>query len=775
VFGAYAAAGVILAASVVIGLALWRLSGWERASFCSPVAGYAVVLIAAAIAARLPGRTTTAGVVVVVLVVASLLVLAAAPYPAGRSAADGLLLTIVSLALTALPFAVTGYFGVLGVGDNDDMSVHMGAAYWLQSHAVQQDVMLVKPGYPLGPHALAGTLGTGLGISIEKAFTAVMIVVPALLTLVAYGALDRLSRGPRWIGALLTGFAYLAASYFAQAAFKETIEGMLLVAFALGLREFGGELQWPQARQAVPLGLIAAGAVYTYSYPGLYWPLAALGVAWLAVALRAGPGFLGRAIFSVRDSAWPLAAGALALAAATLPDIVRMVHFASSRYANEPPGGLGNLAHPISPALTLGVWLQPDFRFSPHPYWLTVVGLVLAGGALLWALVVWWRDYDVTIPAALVGAFVVWVISTRTKNPYNAAKALAIMSPLVTLMMVSVLLAPRRELRFARPGTGRLRPLVAVVVVALAGFSSFLALRDARVGSPTLWRELGSFRARIAGQPTLALYDDDFALWELRDAIVGRFRFLYTPWLVPLRVEKRWVPGQAVDFDSVAPATLDRMRYVVTSRTPFASRPPANFRLVASTPSYQLWERSGPTPPRRVLNEAGQPGARLDCATLRGRSLSRRRRGVAHVVAAPRVSGPGNWSKALKGAGQSASQRLRLPSGRWDISIQYVSREPITIRGPGLDRALPATLARMGPYFLAGTIRSDGRRPVRITATTAKLPALGRLLGASGNTRALDSRDHLPLGAVAITRHRAPRASVPLRRACGRYVDWYRL
>src|SRR5919204_5478049 len=218
-----------------MGLALWRLSGWERASFCAPAAGFAALLIVSDAAARLPGRTITAAVLVGVLFALSVLVLLAAPYPPAPLASDGFLLALLSLLLVGMPFAVSGHFGVLGVGDNNDMAVHMGASYWLQTHAVQQDVMLVKAGYPLGPHALAATLGTGLGISIEKAFTGVVIVVPALLTLVAYGALDRLSRGPRWIGALVTGFAYLAASYLAQAAFKETIEGMLLVAFALGL------------------------------------------------------------------------------------------------------------------------------------------------------------------------------------------------------------------------------------------------------------------------------------------------------------------------------------------------------------------------------------------------------------------------------------------------------------------------------------------------------------------------------------------------------------
>jgi hypothetical protein len=774
VFGAYAAAAVILAASVVIGLALWRLSGWERASFCAPAVGFAALLVVCDVFSRLPGRTVTGAVAAGVVVLLAVLVLFAAPYPFVPLATDGFLLGVVSLLLVGLPFAVSGHFGVLGVGDNNDMSVHMGASYWLQTHAVQQDVMLVKPGYPLGPHSLAAVLGTAFGLSVEQAFTAVMMVVPALTALVAYGGLDRLSRGPRWIGALLVGFAYMAASYYAQGAFKETIEGMLLLAFVLGLREFAGELQWPQARQAVPLGVIAAGTVYTYSYPGIYWPLAALGLAWVAMAVRGGPGFIARGVYLARDAAWPLAAGALALLIAVAPDLGRVIHFAGSHYANEPPAGLGNLEHAITPAQTLGVWLAPDFRFAPDPRWLTVIGIALAAVALVWTMLVWWRDEDVTVPAALVGAVVVWFVASKTKNPYNAAKGLAIMSPLVMLLIVSGLLAPRRELRFARPGLDRLRAPVAVFVVVLAGISSFLALRDAPVGPLQPWQQLGTFRPDIKGRLTIANYDDDFALWQLRDGIVGRFRFLYTPLLIPLRVEKHWAPGGATDFDSFTSATLNRAAYVVTSRTAFASQPPPNFKLVAQTPQYQLWQRTGPTPPRRVLDDGGRPGATLDCTTPEGRALSRRR-GVAHVIAAPVVSGPTSWSNDVRGAGGSASQQLKLPRGRWDISIQYASRQPVTVSGPGVRAELPGNLARMGPFFRVGTVTSDGSTPITVKASIAKLTALGRLLGSSGHTRALDSLGNRPLGAIAATRLDVAGRTIPLRRACGRYVDWYRL
>ena len=74
---------------------------------------------------------------------------------------------------------------------------------------------------------------------------------------------------------------YLAAAYLAQGAFKEPIEALFLLAFALLL---------PGAttvRRGLPLAVIAAGAVYAYSFPGLFWLLGAAAI-YIAVALIRG-------------------------------------------------------------------------------------------------------------------------------------------------------------------------------------------------------------------------------------------------------------------------------------------------------------------------------------------------------------------------------------------------------------------------------------------------------------------------------------------------------
>ena len=90
--------------------------------------------------------------------------------------------------------------------------------------------------------------------------------------------LRRAALAPRTAGALLVGLAYVVASYFAQGAFKETMQALFLLAFVLALRE--ADRTWGDLPlRYVPAALIAAGSIYTYSFPSLVWlgPLSSSG------------------------------------------------------------------------------------------------------------------------------------------------------------------------------------------------------------------------------------------------------------------------------------------------------------------------------------------------------------------------------------------------------------------------------------------------------------------------------------------------------------------
>src|SRR4029079_4555030 len=96
--------------------------------------------------------------------------------------------------------------------------------------------------------------------------------------------------------------------------------------------------------------------------------------------------------------------------------------------------------------------------------------------------------------------------------------------------------------------------------------------------------------------------------------------------------------------------------------------------------------------------------------TTEGRALSRRR-GIAHVIAQPVVGPPTAWSSDVKGAGDSATMQLKLPRGVWDLSLQYVSRQNVTVSWPGFARTLPANLARIRPVLAARSTRRHRSPP----------------------------------------------------------------
>ena len=765
----YAGVLVVLVASALVGRAAWRLSGYERTSPIAPAVGLAVLFCIGAATVQLPGHAVTAGIFLAVVVGASVFV------PGVRDDVrtgwlDALVVGGVVLLAVSLPFAVSGRAGVLGVGNNNDMTFHMTSVFWLQTHTGVATEAVVH-GYPLGPHAVIAGIGEVLRLSIPAAFTGLTLAVQVLT---GYAALAGLARERRWLrrfAAVLVALPYLAASYYAQGSFKETLQALFVLAFALALRDL--RFERARARNAIPAGLLVGGMISVYSYFGLLWPIATVAI------LVAGSFVLdygarpSRAARRALVHATPFAvAGVAALVFAVAGQAGRIVKFTTSSYAHQPLEGKGNLHGPLSELELLGIWPTGDFRFHPAPWGLTVA-LALFTAVVLAVAWAWWiRRRELAVPAALGAALFVYWQATIFKNTYNAAKALVIVTPLAALVIAGALLAttwPRRRMLAA----------VAIAIAVPSAASSFLALRDGLVGPTTHEQELATFRPRIVGHPTLFLGTDDFVWWELRGAHVGAPRVLYSTWTVHRRPEKILGRYGFFDFDSLPATTLDLFDYVVTPRSPYQSSAPANFREQARTADYVLWRRVGPTPSRKVLPEGDAPGMVLDCNAAPGRRVAQSV-GTAAVRAKPVVADAETWRGTAQDAGESATIAVPLKPGTWDLSMQYVSREGIHVTATGLDISLPANLDRMGPYFPLGTVTVSQPTTLQLRARTNDLPWLGRALGSAGRTLAIGGVDvggaeSIPVGNVAATPHDWREQRVPLRRACGRYVDWYTL
>src|SRR6188508_1790840 len=112
----YGSFALILAASCVIGQALFAVCGARRWSWLAPAAGLAIVTAVAWGTVRLPGEGTASAIAIGVLGLASLAcVIGRTGRPAGGLGAGVAVAVGVALA-ASIPFFVEGRFGILGTG-----------------------------------------------------------------------------------------------------------------------------------------------------------------------------------------------------------------------------------------------------------------------------------------------------------------------------------------------------------------------------------------------------------------------------------------------------------------------------------------------------------------------------------------------------------------------------------------------------------------------------------------------------------------------------------
>jgi hypothetical protein len=764
-------AAAICAGSVVVGQAVWRLAGFAGWSWLAGPVGLATLVAVSVPAAELPGAGGTAAVVLLGLVLAAVL---CRPRGVGRGmVAETAAMVALGLATASLPFIAAGRVGILAVTDNADFFAHLMLADSVRSGRAPVGL---DPGwyanYPTGPHSLVAALAAGLGVPVDSAFTGLLLATLALAALTALFLLRELGTRRRLAGALIAGIPYLGASYTIQASFKETLLGLLVIGWALSLPAVAAALR-SRPRAILPLLALAAGAYGDYGVVGLAW-LGIVAVVYLAATLvtaRSLPGLT----WSAR---WTVGAGLLAaiVALAAIPQLpgARALVGAVKDVSGGATTG-GNIRAELPSYEVFGVWLNSDLR-PPGAHLQLERGLgLLATAAALWAAWWWWRRRRPELPAAAAATLGVYAGTRLTATPYYSGKALAIAAFAVGLMTVGALVAALPSPRRLRTG-GAVRATgatVGVVFLVLAAWSSALALRGGRVAPAEHTAELASLRPLLKGSATLYMGQNNYIPWILRGTRVafpyidiGRSQVAFD-----VRPDKGWTVESGFDFDSIAPEYLDRFRFALAPRTPYASQPPLNWRLVRQTRSYEVWERHGATAPRAVLPEQDAPGGVLDCASPLGRDLQRRA-GHAAVRTPPVVVPPtllrartgqplpmGQFHRAQIASGDDALATVRLPPGRWTLSLQYVSPGPldVTVDGERV-RAVPS-MDGPGAFWRIGTFTGRGGATLVEIHAKAASP--------------LEAFRTVLLGSLAFTPAGERDRVVPLRAACGRYVDWY--
>ncbi len=787
---------VLLLFATAIGQALLSVSRGVRRggpvdiSFIAPAVGIAAMLVGAGVAARLPGRGWTALVALVAATAISLWWLHGRVRGLREAAKVALPVTLITALIAALPFAIAGQIGVLGAGlINDDMLSHLFIADYVRS----PDGFVpsfIEGGYPTGPHAVVVALAEPFDSNLVDVFAGFTVALAPIMGLLAAGLLGELSRPRRILGAVMVSISYLGIAYLTQGAFKESLQAMILIAFAVLLAQVVGikTAADPERRdlsrvrpilRVLPLAVLAAASVFNYSLPGLLW-IGAVGG--LVVAAR---------LWIVRPrptlpSDWRrrfapyLVGGLLLVVLATFQEWSRIADFARLEALNPDRfgGNLGNLQGAISPLEALGIWPTGDYRVSASaasgPTIVFYLGAALGAVAVAVGMIDSQRRRLFALPAALVAIAIVWVITAIFSTPYIAAKALAIAAPVVMLVGIRGLLAAR----------GPLATLLTVAFIAAAGVSSFLAVRQASVGPDEASNEFTEIRKTVQDENVLFLGREHIA-YKLAGSgeITGIATNFYSVDVARQRFQKGEGGGEKFDFDAVFPKTLDQFQYILTTTGGPSSTPPPRMEPVVETENYVLYERTGIVGRRKTLDEGIEPGAILDCDTPEGRDVATGK-GTAKIWdRAPVILAPER--RATDGTGiaewmpdanptdsQPATETLELGKGRWLISLQYDSRRPIQVRAPaaGLDAGMKANLdfrvtdEEATPFFPVGEVELDEATEIEVEVEVSEPNALARLLGAPNEAH---------LGSISATPLDATRR-IQRRQVCGEYVDWYR-
>lgn len=747
-------AAAIFFASAVVGHAVLRLSGRPAWNPLAPGIGLATLTAVAALAIKAPGKELMAFAAVSALSLAALLFVR-------RDVVSRPTLPVVGAALLALafavvPFVVNGRVGLLGVSFNNDLSSHLPWMEALRSETMR-GLWGITEGYPLGPHSLVVALSSGFGLDLADVTTGLLLAVMPMVAIAALAALRDLPPALQVTTAGASSAAYLFSSYYAQGAFKETMFALFLLSAMLLARQLA-ERDAFRFREWLPFIVLFAGALYTYSYFGLAWLGLAL-IAWIVVE-SLGRGWLWpprRTWQVVRPHLRRALPGLVVLGLLAAPEIVRLLDLYRAAGLSPADSGavstsnLGNLVQPLSPYEALGIWQSDDFRLAADNTLANRLWRLLSLAAAIFGLAWWTVKRDFTLPVAVVVSAGLYVYADGRESPYITAKALAIVSPLVLLVALRALFShPAARWRWQAP----IRAVAAALLVAGALSSTYLSLRNAQVGAANEPDAMTALQPIVKGQPTLFLAHDEYYRTWLHDTPLGHpYQTALMP--TPQRPAKRFEYGDPFDFDTVTAQQLDTFRYVITTDAAFQSEPPPNFEIVEEVGGLRLWERRGPTPERRILQEKAAFGSVLDCSRPRGRRLARQP-GTASVVAHPVTeTAAGGFVEDRVG-----SLGLSLPAGRWRISLQYQATQWLEVSGAGMEARLPPRLSRPGPFWDVGEVDLP-----RAAAVTFEL----RLDDASP----LYSRAQTTVpGTLAATRVAAPRR-VPLRRACGRYVDWY--
>jgi hypothetical protein len=576
------------------------------------------------------------------VLVAAGFVLARRDLPGRLNAGWPLLAGIAAYVLFDLSVIATGHWTFSGYHLQDDIAYELVLARHLQVYGTSYAHLPVSTassfiqsflstGYPLGTQAYLAALGGLVHSDLASIWQGYLSSLAGVGAMAAATVSGRSLSRP--VGALV-GFLAIAAALTYQYAMQGSIKEIgvaVAVLCALALIRFA-ILELKGVGAAVIVAAPLAAILATYNAAGLPYAAALAGSALLAAVLvhrrlpsRAWlvPSAVGGAVFVV-------------LALPALKTLLTFLEVSTALYTGPHAASLplGQLLRPLPLSEVAGVWLAGDYRVPVAPgttgeleVVATVLMLALLAVGILGAL----RRRE---PGPLMGVVtmgLVLLIVYPRAIPYAQAKLLAIASPVVVLGAAQGLATLRGR---------RLLPVAVLAGAALAVgvvFSDALAYHHdpvAPTGRLLALRQVGRY-LDAHGDDGLVLMSEfeEFAKYFTEPARVDVGTEYPTPFNLALST-----PGgiydQSFDLDQEQLPFIESFPYLLQRRSPAASRPPSNYRLIYANYFYEVWQRTAA--PRVLahleLQQQYLADAPVDCPALRA-ILAKAPRGSRLVLA----------------------------------------------------------------------------------------------------------------------------------------------
>lgn len=286
----------------------------------------------------------------------------------------------------------------------------------------------------------------------------------------------------------------------------------------------------------------------------------------------------------------------------------------------------GNLVRSLNLFQVMGIWPSQDFRADPINIPFTILLITIATIFAIYGVYSSIRVHLWVMPSLLASFLSIIAYSYLYAGIWLTGKAIAVASPfflLAALMGVYYAWVHIRDSSNLVFRTWKIHYLVMVSAVLISSgvlISDVITYKNVWLAPYSQMNELETIGKLYAGQgPALmteySVFGSRYFLRKLDAEAASELRVH----VIPLSDGSQLPKGAAADISLFDPSTIDYYNLLVLRKSPIASRPPLNYKLVWSGTHFEVWERIDGAPKIVRMLPLGNnlsPGAVPTCETV---------------------------------------------------------------------------------------------------------------------------------------------------------------